>query len=87
MGSLAQSLGYIPAIFGMHRAAGKPKVTLRCLSNLAAMLGHTVPTSIFSLVNYFSPKVQLHLITVWLTFVSARGPYKCDSSECDDYQH
>lgn len=51
------------------------------------MLGHIILTSIFSLVNYFSPKVLLYLITVWLTFVSATGPCKCESSEFSDYQH
>lgn len=64
----------------------KAKVTLCCLSNLAAMLGRVIPTSIFSLVNYFNPKVQLHLITAQLTFVSATGPYKCESSEFNNYQ-
>lgn len=61
-------------------------MTLCCLSNLAAVLGHIIPTGIFSLVNCFSPEVQLHLITVPDTFVSATGPYKSESTEFNNYQ-
>lgn len=85
-GHLGPEPRYISDIFGMVWAARKPKVTLGCLSNLAAKLGHIIPTSIFSLVNYFRPKVQLHLITLWLTFVSATGSYKCESSKFSNYQ-
>lgn len=54
--------------------------------NLAAMLGHVIPPSIFSSVNYFKPKVQLHFITVADICSCNRPTHKCEPSELNDSQ-